>query len=191
MKLILIRHGLSKANILKQFCGWTDTPLVEKGALELAELKEKIKFPEVEALFSSPLTRCLDSAKILYPNNQVIIIDNLKEINFGDWEGMSHEQLKDDLYYQNWLENYQTVTHPNGESRVEFLERIKTGFAEVCEQSRQSNYQTVAIMCHSAVIRTYLKEIVCFKEEVSVKNGSGYIIDLETKEVRELGEDNE
>ena len=68
-KLHLIRHGLTSGNLQGLYIGsGTDIPLCDEGRAQLAELKERFEYPQVDTVFSSPLMRAVETANILFPN---------------------------------------------------------------------------------------------------------------------------
>ena len=85
-KIHFIRHGLTEANLEGKYIGKTNLPLCSAGIERLEELKNKIDYPYVELVFSSPLSRCIETAEILYPAFEPTIIDELSEYDFGDFE---------------------------------------------------------------------------------------------------------
>ena len=88
LKIHLIRHGATDANIKGQYIGCkTDMPLSPEGLNELRLLKENMDYPKVDRIYSSPLLRCKQTAAVLYPENNVVCVDNLKEYDFGIFEG--------------------------------------------------------------------------------------------------------
>ena len=55
----LIRHGITEGNLLGQYIGRTDSPLAAEGIRALQDLKEKYKYPEAQAYYCSPMSRCI------------------------------------------------------------------------------------------------------------------------------------
>ena len=82
-----IRHGMTEANINGQYAGSWDIPVCEEGKKKLIDLKENFEYPNVKEHYSSPLSRCLQTCDIIYPEAKINIVDGLKEWDFGDWEG--------------------------------------------------------------------------------------------------------
>ena len=80
--LTLVRHGESEANVRHMLSGWMDVDLTENGKKELRELRRSVEYPESEAYFCSPLKRCKDTFRILFPDKCPTISDEYKEINF-------------------------------------------------------------------------------------------------------------
>ena len=84
--ITLIRHGKTLGNLEKRYIGITDEPLSKQGVEEIVAGN----YPACDILFSSPLRRCKETAKIIYPAKEPIVIQELKETNFGRFEGKNY-----------------------------------------------------------------------------------------------------
>ena len=82
IRLYLIRHGQTPGNKLQRYIGTTDEPLSTEGK----EFLEKLTYPMPEALYVSPLCRCVETAEILFPGKSFPIIEELSECDFGEFE---------------------------------------------------------------------------------------------------------
>ena len=80
IKLWLIRHGKTEGNKLSRYIGTTDEPLCQEGT----EFLHKMDYPKVQAVYVSPLKRCVQTAEILFPGEPVHIIEELAECDFGE-----------------------------------------------------------------------------------------------------------
>lgn len=147
----LFRHGLTEANKRRAYLGWTDSPLCSIAKKEISEIP--IRYDQ---LFSSDLGRCLDTAKIMFPQCTPFITPKLREMNFGKWEGKVYEELKDDLQYQRWLEDPYSVKPPDGETFTEFSIRVIHCWEKLSKRVLDMNVETAAIMTHGGVIRFLL-----------------------------------
>jgi alpha-ribazole phosphatase len=152
----LFRHGLTKGNLNAQYIGHTDLPLTMDSVSDLKSIKARHHYPKVDAVFSSPLKRCLDSAKIMFPNNNVIVIDSFIEYNFGEFEGLTAEDLKDNEDFKNWLHGDVNASTPYGESNAQFAHRICEAFEKVVEGCMKTGTDNVAIVGHAGVLMTIL-----------------------------------
>ena len=101
MELILMRHGTTQGNLERRFIGTLDVPLLPQGE-ELAR-RVGATLPAVEHIYRSPLQRCRRTAELLWPGVEMTVVDELRESDFGPFEGKNHEELKDDPLYQAWL----------------------------------------------------------------------------------------
>lgn len=90
----LYRHGITKGNLNAQYIGHTDLPLTSDSVLQLRNIKARCHYPDVSAVFTSPLKRSLDSANIMFPKNNPLVINELIEYDFGEFEGLTAEELR-------------------------------------------------------------------------------------------------
>ena len=87
-KLHLIRHGLTAGNLEGRYIGsGTDLPLCDQGRAELRQLKQQFEYPAVSLVFTSPLQRAVQTADILFPGVRQIALQDLREMDFGVFEG--------------------------------------------------------------------------------------------------------
>ena len=90
----LIRNGRTDDSTSGRYIGHTDAILSPEGVAELHRLKEQADYPYVEAVFTSPLKRCTQTAHAIYPEREAIVMRELIEYDFGEYEGKTPEQLK-------------------------------------------------------------------------------------------------
>ena len=152
----LFRHGLTKGNLNAQYIGHTDLPLTSDSISQLKKIKATEHYPRVNAVFSSPLKRCKDSATIMFPENDVIIIDDFIEYNFGEFEGLTAEDLKDNEDFKSWLHGDINCRVPFGESNAEFVQRVCNAFEKVIDGCIKTGTNNVAIVGHAGVLMTIL-----------------------------------
>ena len=106
-EIFLFRHGKTEANEKHLYCGKTDLPLSEKGREELLKKKEFCVYPDIShcKVFTSGLLRTTQSLGILYPEIASVGTEpSFQEIDFGDFEMKSYEELKNDERYKAWVE---------------------------------------------------------------------------------------
>ena len=175
----LIRHGLTEANINGKYIGETDVELSDEGIKRLHKLKDNFSYPKADKVFSSPLIRCQHTAKILYPDSEILIEKDFAECNFGEWEGKSAQDLKNNEKFAKWLNNSVEVTPKGGESLKNFTHRVLVAFEKIVENAIKSGYKDTVIVTHGGVIRTILVAYgiprAKFYDWV-VNNGCGYSI---------------
>ena len=117
MKCVLIRHGKTAGNLAGRYIGCrTDEPLCPEG---IAQLREG-RYPAVERVFASPLRRCRETARLLYPAMEMEIVEDFRECDFGAFEGLSYADLNGRADYQAWLDSGGEAPFPGGESKAEF-----------------------------------------------------------------------
>lgn len=150
-KIHLIRHGKTAANSEGVYIGRTDMPLSPDGLRELLDLKETMQYPGAARFFSAPLTRCKQTMEVLYPGAKVQTVEGLTECDFGEWEGKSIVQLKNESAFLEWMEGASREI-PGGESTEEFRERVTAAFEAVVDELLHSG-ETEAVICtHGGVI---------------------------------------
>ena len=152
----LIRNGLTAGNVDGKYIGHMDEPLSDEGIEQIAQMKEKYKYPDIEAVFSSPLSRCTQTSKIIYPTSEPIIIDGLIEYNFGEFEGKTAEELQNHPVFPDWLAGKEGVSAPFGESNQEFANRIANSFIKIIDGLIETGITRSAIITHGGVIMALL-----------------------------------
>lgn len=152
----LIRNALTDENLEGRYIGHTDVPMSEEGKLQLFQMKDELVFPPVEAVFTSPLKRCTETARILYPDNNPITIDGFIEYNFGEFENKTAEELEDHPVFPKWLAGEKGVEPPFGESNEAFGNRVCETFVKVAEGLMKTGTTSAAIVTHGGVIMAIL-----------------------------------
>lgn len=119
-QIYLVRHGQTQWNREEIFRGTADVPLNESGIREAHLTAEALKDKPIKAIYSSPLARAKGTAEAIAALHglEVIIIDGLKDLCFGEWQGVSHQVVQEQYpeLYRNWVEEPHMVTFPDGES---------------------------------------------------------------------------
>ena len=184
MVIAFIRHGLTKENEKGKYIGWTNSSLSRKG-IDLLKSRKKT-FNQYEGCFSSDLNRCLETAHLLFPNVPVISSPLLRELHFGEWEGLTYEVLKDDRVYQEWLTD-PYVSPPGGEGMDQFRKRVELAWQQILSQSEALNGKRYAVITHGGVIRHLLTSLSPGNEDKSfweweITHGNGYELVWETEE---------
>ena len=151
-KIHFIRHGLTEGAILGRYIGHTDEPLSAEGAAQLEALRRDCVYPHAEAVISSPLSRCIQTAAILYPDNEPAVIRDFIECDFGEFEGLSAESLLDYPEFGEWLKGGREAAPPHGESSEAFGNRIYAAFISTVDGLFNSGIDSVAIITHGGVI---------------------------------------
>lgn len=127
INLTLIRHGKTPSNREHRYLGVTEEALSGEGRKQLEILAEKDILKKPWLLFISPMLRCQESAGILFPGKKAYPIEEWREMNFGTYEGKNYEDLKNDSYYQKWIDSNGTLPFPEGESQQEYIKRCHRG----------------------------------------------------------------
>lgn len=174
MQVTLIRHGQTEGNAALRYIGRTDEPLSPEG-IALAEAMGCS--PDVETVYVSPLQRTQQTAAILFPNASQIIVNDLREMDFGDFEGRSFSEMAEDAQYRAWVEGNCLESCPNGESRGEFSERVCAAFANAIADAAAQGEEKVTFVVHGGTIMAIMERFAQPSREYyswSVKNCQGY-----------------
>jgi alpha-ribazole phosphatase len=168
--IALFRHGLTVENKRKAYLGWNDSPL-------FPESKNLSTTRRYELYYSSDLPRCITTAKNLFPDKNLILLDSLREMNFGKWEGKTYEALREELHYRQWLSDPVNNNPPDGESFQQFTKRVQTGWKNITQMILNNNLQRCAVMTHGGVIKYLLAEFAPEQKEFwswQVPHGHGF-----------------
>ena len=152
MQVRLIRHGVTAGNAARRYVGRSDEPLCPEGR-KTAERHEKD--PALGTVYVSPLSRARETAAILFPNAKQIVIDGLREMDFGDFEGRTADEMEHDPVYRAWVEDLCRGACPNGESQAEFHARVLAAFTETLRGARED----MTFVVHGGVIMSILFQL--------------------------------
>ncbi|MEA2087780.1 MAG: histidine phosphatase family protein [Candidatus Caldatribacteriota bacterium] len=172
IKLILIRHGESDGNAQRKFSGFQDVNLTEKGIWQAKRLARRLEGMQVDAFYCSDLKRARHTAEIIFGDRgeDIVVSSNLREINFGTWEGLTFEEikLKEGAKFTSWMENPDEKSIiPQGESLAILNERVMTEVNRILEEHKnEEKDKTIAIVCHGGAIRI----ILCNALNLELKN---------------------
>ena len=155
-KLILLRHGETEPEFQDRYIGHKDVPMSAQGARRIETLTELIRMVGPQLCFSSPLQRCRASAEIIQDKLGIPVHfeDDLKEVDFGDWEGLSFWEIAAIWPGQvsQWAQFDAEFSFPGGESFVDFLRRV----AKAGEMLAAASEGTVLVCTHGGVIRSLI-----------------------------------
>ena len=160
MRVVLIRHGKTPGNLLKQYIGRTDQSLSEEGISELKEIASSEAFhralnaDKVEKVFVTPLVRTQESAAILFPHARQIIVDDLREMDFGIFEAKNYLDLENSEEYAAWLDTNCEGKVPEGEVKAAFSKRCCDAF---CACLDGCSDEAVYFLVHGGTIMSVLE----------------------------------
>ena len=152
-KVYLIRHGQPDFPGGKGMClGSTDIPMGEAGLIQAADMARVL--PPVCAVFSSPLTRALQTAQAI--GMPVTILQDLREMHAGEWDGLTFDQIRErypELYAARAADL--TLPLPGAEDHRDGLARFSTAM-EVAAQQAPGDF---AVVAHGGIIAQFLQKI--------------------------------
>lgn len=172
MELVLIRHGESLGNALKDesavYTGRWDCNLTERGYQQAISLIGTPILENIDAWYSSNLIRTIETAKTI-TDRDIIVDQRLQERSLGEFEGLTIESVKKDPRYIKYFtdpefmqfRNSFTVKAPGGENYGDVCERVRDFLQELASK----DYKKVAIVTHHCVIRCIVKILNNLSEE--------------------------
>ena len=179
----LIRHALTAENLEGRYIGHTDVPLCEDGIKQVEQMKEEMEYPSVDAVFTSPLSRCIDTAKLIYPEHEPVVINELIEYDFGEFEGKTAEDLKDDEDFAEWLSGTNPrKAAPFGESNASFSYRVCACFEKIVDGIISSGVKSTAVITHGGVVMALMAAYAIPEapmHEWLTPNGTGYTLRID------------
>lgn len=143
MTVYLIRHGETDYNTQKRYQGQRDIPLSAKGraALHQADFTPAL-------VYVSPLQRARQTAGILFPGVEQLPVEDLKEMNFGSYEGKVYVKMENDPDYLAWVASNCESPCPDGEKKETFAARSCAVFARLLDQAFAEGKDQLVILAH-------------------------------------------
>jgi alpha-ribazole phosphatase len=193
-KIYLIRHGETEGAETKRYKGHIDVPLSGNGIRQMERVAEYIsakvrkrgsaevtyelaslRASGISAVYTSDLSRAIKSAEIIAEPHGLkpIVTPELKERNFGAWEGMTFDEIKEKWpdAFNAWAANPLKFSPMGGESTSEARDRAMTAFKEILEGR---SGETTAIVSHGGIIRIILCELLGIPLENIFRIDQGY-----------------
>ncbi len=160
-KVILVRHGETLWNLEMKYQGHCDIALTEKGIKQAELAANSLAKERVSAVYASDLCRAFATAESIANkhNLQVAAIPELREINFGQWEGLTYDKIN-----SQWSDMMAKLfTHPDeieipdGETFREVKERATLAISKLIQKHPN---ETIVVVSHGGTIRTILCAIL-------------------------------
>ena len=129
MKLTLLRHGETDGSRRDLYYGAADIPALPESLSALHE--NAAAYPRAKRYYTSGLLRTEQTLEAIYGPVAHQQLPGLQEMNFGDFEMKSYQELKDTAAYQAWITDVEHNVCPNGESAPQVLERNRAAIARV------------------------------------------------------------
>ena len=162
-RLLLVRHGATAATEEDRFSGSSGAELSEQGRWQAARLGERLSRQNITAVYSSPLSRALDTARIVADRCglEPVTRDGLREIGHGHWEGMKREDVERqfEAEYAAWETDPFTFAPEGGESGVSVLARALPVIREIVTAHPGGQ---VLVVSHKATLRLVLSSLLAF-----------------------------
>jgi len=156
-KVILVRHGQTLWNLEMKYQGHCDVALTQKGVQQAMLAADRLAGEDICAVYASDLSRAFKTAECIAEKHNLPVnaIPGLREINFGEWEGLTFDKIT-----SQWTEEMSKLfTHPDeivipgGETFREVKERATQALAKLVAEHPD---QTIVVVSHGGTIRTVL-----------------------------------
>lgn len=167
LNIYLLRHGETVWNAEgNKYCGRTDIALTQKGIAQANSAKIQLENTSFLDVYSSPLQRAYDTAKIVSGRNDVLKDIRIVEADFGNWEGKTKEKFitEDPELWSSWESDpASTKAGETGETALEVVTRVDDFFSSLIEKYKSGN---ILVVAHNGVNRFYL----AYKLGMDLKN---------------------
>lgn len=159
MTIFLVRHGEVEGNsgAHRTFAGWRDSPLTARGEAQAQQVAQRLERESIGAVYSSDLQRAQRTAQAIAARHglQVRVERDLREVNYGAWEGLGEAELKAD-YADLWARRSLdpvNVAPPGGESYAELWARLQPVWERIVSQNED---KSIVIVGHNGSVRAIL-----------------------------------
>ena len=151
-RLTLLRHG--KTGLSGRYVGSRDVPLSAEGREQIAGLKAIFQNHSFDRVVTSPMLRCQESGEILFSDRVLFHDDDLREIDFGRWEGLTFQEIvtADPARVAAWADWSPRFCFPEGECIAHFIERVHQAGSLIAT----STAENILLIAHGGVIRCLL-----------------------------------
>ncbi len=156
-RVYLVRHGATALTAEDKFSGADGVDLSDEGRAQAARLAERLRGEGISAVYASPLSRAMETARILSRewHDEPIAVDGLREISHGHWEGMRRADVESQFAaeYAMWSQDPFTFAPARGESGVAVLTRALPALRDIIVRHQG---RRVLVVSHKATIRLML-----------------------------------
>ncbi|HTD53147.1 MAG TPA: histidine phosphatase family protein [Thermoanaerobaculia bacterium] len=162
-RVFLVRHGATELTSEDAFAGETDVALSDTGRDQAGKLAQRLAHESIAAFYASPLSRTMDTAKILAAPHGLSVTPapGLKEISHGHWEGQRRATVEK-LYpeeYARWESDPYSFAPQGGETGLAVTARALPALLAIIEANRD---RQVAVVSHKATIRLLISSLLGF-----------------------------
>lgn len=176
MRLFMVRHGQSAANLSKTYAGQTDAPLTEQGRREALAIRPILADIPFDRVYSSDLSRASDTQKLALPDKDSIRLPLLREINVGSLAGLPFAQARQD--HPEQFRGDVDYTYFGGES----FEDVRSRAAAFLRLLEEDPCDTAIAFSHNGFICSLLECILktpVHRRAVFSENCAIHIFDLD------------
>ncbi len=161
MRLWLVRHGETEANVAGLYSGHAPTPLTERGIAQAQTLGTLLRNVPVDNVLCSELERACHTTQLILGDREVPVrkIPELNEMFFGDWEMRHHRDLarEDAENYAVWCNDWQNATPTNGEGFQAFSQRVERFITQLADYKASQN---LLVVSHQGVLSVMIARLL-------------------------------
>ena len=184
VKLILVRHALTVDNQKSRLSGHIDSSISEEGKEQIDKITNYLKDFDIDKIYTTTSSRTKDTVKKLSELKSIEIIEkeSLKEISFGDFEGLTFDEIKDKYpkEFQDMIEKGYEYKYPNGESLIDSYNRV---CIELDNINSNNDDRTILISSHGGTIRNIITYLISnsykYHWNFKIDNGSVTILEVQ------------
>ena len=187
-RLYFIRHGKTQYNEERRYLGTSDLSLSTNGRNELVSKWSSGNFGiEFNCIYSSPMKRCIETSEIIFPDEKPVIINDIKEMDFGIFEGKSYDELALDPVYKEFIKTRGLSLVPEAEKGVDFASRVQKGFFEILADMNKHSFDNAVIISHGGVVMALFAALCKESSDIyyyAINNGECFVTDYHNKELK-------
>jgi len=185
MNIYLLRHGQTNLNRYGKYQSAADKEINEQGINQAELLGKRLKKYNIDIIFSSDLKRAVQTSEIInkYINTDIIIKEELREINMGQWDTLNMEDrfISHEEYAKKWYEHLEDLPYPGGECGADVWNRN----SKLIEEIKRGIYNNVAVVTSAGAIAAILSGFLGLEQhnrfKIDIDNCSISIVKYDTE----------
>lgn len=175
MRIYLLRHGETAYNAQRRYLGRSDAPLSPAGraALVRADLAPS-------TVYVSPMVRAVETAEILFPEARLVPVPDLREMDFGIFEGKSYQEMAHWPAYREWVDGGCLGEVPGGEGKTAFCRRVCRAFAALADRAADAGEDPLVIVAHGGTQMAVMERYALPRRDYFAWTGpcgGGFVLD--------------
>lgn len=153
-RVYIVRHCQPNLDEKSRCISQTDLILNNVGFEQATKLSKWFAKRKIEKIYTSPMWRCLETAKLIESKKELEIYENLREVCVGAWEGYTFEEIKKKwpIEYEERGKHLGTIAPPGGESFMQAGMRFEKMLYQIVEEITE----TGLVITHAGLIRGWL-----------------------------------
>lgn len=166
VRVVFIRHGKTAGNLEKRYIGRLDEPLCQAGRDQLASGAAAGIYDRVLQLaeegcdiWTSGRLRCIQTGELLFPGREFYEEPELRECDFGRFEGLNWQELTGDRDYQAWIDSGGSLPFPGGEDPADFRRRCVRAFLDIVSATRGGPAGCLIFIVHGGTIMSIMSAL--------------------------------